>query len=101
MSWRRPCLRSKRDSSGPDATMREDRAMKSAVPHRAAPHRVAVLALPAVLPFELGIPGRLFRAATDSSGKPLYEVVTCSMDGGPVPTAEDFTVVVRHGPDAL
>ncbi|TQM36694.1 GlxA family transcriptional regulator [Pseudonocardia cypriaca] len=75
--------------------------MKAAVPHRAAPHRVAVLALPAVLPFELSIPGRLFRAATDSAGKPLYEVVTCSMDGGPVPTAEDFTVVVRHGPDAL
>jgi transcriptional regulator GlxA family with amidase domain len=76
--------------------MREDRAMKTA-----APHRVAVLALPAVLPFELSIPGRLFGAATDSSGKRLYEVATCSMDGGPVPSAEDFTVVVRHGPDAL
>jgi transcriptional regulator GlxA family with amidase domain len=67
----------------------------------AAPHRVAVLALPAVLPFELSIPGRVFGAATDASGKPLYEVVTCSIDGAPVPSAEDFTVLVRHGPEAL
>jgi transcriptional regulator GlxA family with amidase domain len=76
--------------------MRENRAMTTA-----PRHRVAVLALPAVLPFELSIPGRVFGAATDSSGKPLYEVVTCSIDGGPVPSAEDFTVVVRHGTDAL
>ena len=75
--------------------MREDWAM----PDR--PHRIAVLALPAVLPFELSIPGRVFGAATDSAGAPLYEVVTCSIDGAPVPTAEDFTVVVPHGPDAL
>ncbi len=76
--------------------MREDRAMPTA-----RPHRIAVLALPAVLPFELSIPGRVFGSATDSSGEPLYEVVTCSVDGAPVPSAEDFSVVVRHGPDAL
>jgi transcriptional regulator GlxA family with amidase domain len=64
-------------------------------------HRVAVLALPAVLPFELGIPARVFEAATGPGGEPLYEVVTCSLDGGPVPTAGDFAVLVRHGPEAL
>ena len=65
------------------------------------PHRIAVLALPAVLPFELSIPARVFEFATGAGGEPLYEVVTCSLDGGPVPTAGDFTVVVRHGPEAL
>jgi transcriptional regulator GlxA family with amidase domain len=73
--------------------MRQDWAM--------VPHRVAVLALPAVLPFELGIPSRVFEAATGAGGEPLYEVVTCSLDGGPVPTAGDFAVLVRHGPEAL
>jgi transcriptional regulator GlxA family with amidase domain len=75
--------------------MRKNRAMST------RPHRVAVLALPAVLPFELSIPARVFEAATDAGGGPLYEVVTCSLDGGPVPTAGDFAVVVRHGPQAL
>jgi transcriptional regulator GlxA family with amidase domain len=73
--------------------MREDRAMPA--------HRIAVLALPSVLPFELSIPARVFEAARGSGGEPLYEVVTCSLDGGPVPTADDFSVVVRHGPEAL
>jgi transcriptional regulator GlxA family with amidase domain len=75
--------------------MREDRAMPT------RPHRIAVLALPAVLPFELSIPARVFESATSAAGDPLYEVVTCSLDGGPVPTAGDFAVLVRHGPEAL
>jgi len=76
--------------------MRENRAMPIA-----RPHRIAVLALPAVLPFELSIPGRVFGAATTASGERLYDVVTCSIDGAPVPSAEDFSVVVRHGLEAL
>lgn len=74
--------------------MRKDWAMPR-------PHRIAVLALPAVLPFELSIPGRVLGAATTRSGERLYEVVTCSIDGAPVPTAEDFSVVVPHGLEAL
>ena len=60
------------------------------------PHRVAVVALPGVFPFELGIPARVFGAARDAGGRPLYEVVTCSVDGGPVPTNADFAVAVGH-----
>lgn len=67
----------------------------------ARPHRIAVLALPAVLPFELSIPARVFESATSVDGEPLYDVVTCSLDGGPVPTAGDFAVLVRHGLEAL
>ncbi|MFF3935397.1 GlxA family transcriptional regulator [Streptomyces phaeofaciens] len=60
------------------------------------PHRVVVLALDGVYPFELGIPARILGSAGDR-----YEVLTCSVDGLPVPTSADFTVGVEHGPKAL
>jgi transcriptional regulator GlxA family with amidase domain len=58
--------------------------------------RVVVLALDGVYPFELGIPSRILGAA---DGR--YEVLTCSVDGGPVRTDADFGVTVEHGPEAL
>ncbi|MDO0927215.1 helix-turn-helix domain-containing protein [Streptomyces sp. TG1A-8] len=66
------------------------------------PHRVVVLALDGLLPFELGIPHRIFGRPRDAAGRPLYEVVTCSVrPPGPVDTDADFTVHVAHGPQAL
>ncbi|MFC9155830.1 GlxA family transcriptional regulator [Streptomyces bauhiniae] len=66
------------------------------------PHRVAVLALDGLIPFELGIPHRIFGRPTDAQGRPLYEVVTCSVrPPGPVETSADFAVHVPHGPEAL
>jgi len=59
-------------------------------------HRVVVLALDGVYPFELGIPSRIFG---DADGR--YEVVTCSADGRPVQTSADFEVAVSHGPEVL
>ncbi|MFF2040995.1 GlxA family transcriptional regulator [Kitasatospora sp. NPDC058170] len=59
-------------------------------------HRVVVLALDGVIPFELSLASRLFGAATDPDGRPLYEVVTCSPDGRPVRTAADFSITVEH-----
>ncbi|MGW4890850.1 GlxA family transcriptional regulator [Kitasatospora sp. NPDC004240] len=53
-------------------------------------HHIGVLALDGVLPFELGIPARIFGAALDTAGRPLYTVSTCSLDGGPVRTAADY-----------
>ncbi|MGW1890996.1 GlxA family transcriptional regulator [Streptomyces sp. NPDC002004] len=64
-------------------------------------HRVAVLALEGVIPFELGIPSRVFGNAEDSAGRPLYEVVVCTADGLPVTSEAGFTVGVEHGPEAL
>ncbi|MGW8365763.1 GlxA family transcriptional regulator [Streptomyces wedmorensis] len=60
------------------------------------PHRVVVLAMDGVYPFELGIPNRVFGTLGD-----LYEVLTCSVDGGPVRTNADFSVTVEHGPEVL
>ncbi|MFJ8041457.1 GlxA family transcriptional regulator [Kitasatospora sp. NPDC096147] len=64
-------------------------------------HRVVTLALDGVYPFELSIPNRIFGVAAGPDGAPLYEVVTCSLDGGPVRTEADFTVQVPHGPEVI
>ncbi|WP_370414287.1 GlxA family transcriptional regulator [Streptomyces fradiae] len=64
-------------------------------------HRVAVLALPGLLPFELGIPHRIFGRAKDPAGRPLYEIVTCAPVPGPVQTDADFAIHVEHGPEVL
>ncbi|MFF1958054.1 GlxA family transcriptional regulator [Streptomyces sp. NPDC058220] len=66
------------------------------------PHRVVVLALEGLLPFELGIPQRIFGLARGAAGVPLYEIVTCSVrPPGPVRTDADFSILVENGPEAL
>jgi transcriptional regulator GlxA family with amidase domain len=64
-------------------------------------HRVVVLALEGVYPFELSIPTRIFGTARGRSGEALYEVVTCSLDGRPVTTSADFSITVALGSEAL
>jgi transcriptional regulator GlxA family with amidase domain len=66
-----------------------------------AMHRVVVVALENVMPFELGIPDLIFGAAYDDDGRPLYQVVTCSLDGGAVRTSADYQIVVDHGPEVV
>jgi transcriptional regulator GlxA family with amidase domain len=67
------------------------------------PHRIAVLALPGVVPFELSMPARIFGAARDPRHgyRPLYEVVTCTVDGGPVRTEADYSISVDHDASVL
>ncbi|MFE3514667.1 GlxA family transcriptional regulator [Streptomyces sp. NPDC059166] len=69
-------------------------------------HRVVVLALDGVLPFELGIPQRIFGRSLSGEpmnrGEKLYDVVTCSVrPPGPVLTDADFSIMVERGPEAL
>ncbi|WP_342800789.1 helix-turn-helix domain-containing protein [Nocardia sp. No.11] len=59
-------------------------------------HRVVVLALDGVYPFELGTPQRIFGTLDDR-----FEVLTCSADGRPVRTCADFRIAVEHGPELL
>jgi transcriptional regulator GlxA family with amidase domain len=65
------------------------------------PHHVAVLALDGVKPFDLGIPAQVLGQALGPTGKPLYEVATCSLQGRPVTTNLDFTIAVTHDETAL
>ncbi|MFI2477572.1 GlxA family transcriptional regulator [Nocardia xishanensis] len=60
------------------------------------PHRVVVLALDGVYPFELGIPNRVFGVA---DGR--YEILTCSVDGSPVRSQADFTIAVQYDASVL
>ncbi|TQL67013.1 AraC family transcriptional regulator with amidase-like domain [Nocardioides albertanoniae] len=67
-----------------------------------SPHRVAVLIQDGFIPFESGIPHRIFGKARDSDGRLLYEVITCTTDGpGPVQSDSDMVVLAPHGPEAL
>ncbi|MFF0473917.1 GlxA family transcriptional regulator [Streptomyces sp. NPDC004284] len=77
--------------------------MDETTPDEAAPrvHRVAVLALPGVPPFELGIPSRVFGSVQDERGRPLYEVTVCTADGAPVPSDAGFVVQPAAGPEEL
>lgn len=64
-------------------------------------HRISVLALDGVIPFDLGIAARIFGAARDATGAELYAVRTCSLAGGTVRTADDYAIVVDHDAAAL
>lgn len=88
--------------------MQDIREQPTATPPAPAPgsgsagrHLVAVLALPGVPPFELGIPSRVFGSAVDEDGEALYEVVVCTADGGPVLSDAGFTIQPAAGPEAL
>ncbi|TXS48916.1 helix-turn-helix domain-containing protein [Streptomyces sp. uw30] len=62
-----------------------------------APHRVAVLALPFVIPIDLGIPTQIFNARSYTP----YELTVCSGARGDVTTSTGFTVGCTAGLPAL
>lgn len=64
-------------------------------------HRVAVLLLPPVVGFDATIAPTLFGSAADTTGDPLYEVITCAVEPGPVPSTNGFALLPTAGPDAL
>ncbi|GIE29025.1 AraC family transcriptional regulator [Actinoplanes italicus] len=70
--------------------MRKNRAMK---------HRIAVLILDGLVPFDLGTATQVFLSARDENLKRLYDVRVCG--AGPVTTEVGFTVVPDHGLDLL
>ncbi|MFG2296329.1 GlxA family transcriptional regulator [Streptomyces sp. NPDC048603] len=63
-------------------------------------HRVAVLAVPAVKPFDLSMPSTLLEAA-EFEGRPGYEVTVCTAVPGTVAASGGIGVVIRHGLQAL
>ena len=64
-------------------------------------HEVAVLALPHVVAFELGLPHRFLGGAVDADGRPLYRVRTCTVDGRPVRTSAHYAVLPDHDASIL
>lgn len=64
-------------------------------------HRVAVLLLAPVVGFDATIAPTLFGCATDATGSPLYEVVTCAVSAAAVPATGGFAMLPGAGPDVL
>jgi AraC family transcriptional activator FtrA len=65
---------------------------------RMLPHmlrNVAVIALPEVAVFELGVLCELFGYDRTAEGLPGYDFAVCSIDGGPVGTHAGFDILVR------
>jgi transcriptional regulator GlxA family with amidase domain len=61
------------------------------------PHRVAVLALDAVVPLDLGIPAQVFGTYPEAA----YSLTVCAERPGPVRTCAGFDVVAAAGLEAL
>jgi transcriptional regulator GlxA family with amidase domain len=66
-----------------------------------APHRVVVLLVPPIVPFDTAIPGQVLNEAVDADGRRLYDVRVCTADPGQVPTGDDYTIGVSRGLDEL
>lgn len=65
-----------------------------------APHKVVVLLLEPLIGYDATIPGAVLGEAGDAEGRPFYEVVMASLDGGPVLTSNGYAVV-PHGDSSL
>lgn len=87
------------DDAAP-AAPRQPPADPWSTPRGSGPHRVAVLALPGAIAFEIGLPHRFL--AGDAlrrgwpgplSGPPLYETELCTLDNGPVITSAGYAVL--------
>ncbi|GAA3435214.1 hypothetical protein GCM10018954_048200 [Kutzneria kofuensis] len=91
----------------PEATMCKNRAKAAAIravevaAMKQVAHRVVVLALENVVAFDLSIASRVFTSASLAAGRPLYETLTCTLDGGPVRTTAGFRLMPDHGPEIL
>jgi transcriptional regulator GlxA family with amidase domain len=84
---------SKQEAASPSGPLRIH--MRSIQPPTFIPHRIACLALPGVVAFDLATACETFRYVTNASGVSCYEVVVCAelneLDAGP------FVIRVKHG----
>ncbi|GIH96504.1 GlxA family transcriptional regulator [Planobispora siamensis] len=65
------------------------------------PHRIAVLVLDGLVPFDLGTVTQIFGAARDEQDRRLYRVRVCSPGARPVRTSAGFQVVPEYGLDEV
>lgn len=77
----------------------------AAFPPRTGRHRVAILALPTVVPFDLGVPVQVFGYPRPDLGAKRYDAVVCGPHTKPGPgrvrTSSTFSIAVTHGLEAL
>lgn len=71
------------------------------MPPRPARHRVAILALPSVVPFDLAVPVQVFAYPRSDLGARRYHAVVCAARRGRVESSAGFAILAPHGLDAL
>ncbi|MFI5915637.1 GlxA family transcriptional regulator [Dactylosporangium sp. NPDC051541] len=64
-------------------------------------HRVAILVMDGLVPFDLGTPNQIFGTARDETGQRKYKTQVCSPGARPVETAGGFKVMPDHGLELL
>ncbi len=64
-------------------------------------HRVAVLVLPSVVPFDLGVPIQIFAYPRPDLGARRYRTVVCGLRAGRVEASSSIAITVSHGLGAL
>src|SRR4051795_9317262 len=64
-------------------------------------HNVAALCLEGTVAFDLTAPAQTFSVALGPDHAPLYDVSTCSLDGGPVRTTTGFLLQPHGGLEAI
>src|SRR5919198_5791489 len=65
------------------------------------PHRVAVLALPPVVGFDMSIAPLIFGTSRDADDRPLYDVRVCGLTTDPLPASHGYGIVPPYGPEVL
>ena len=65
------------------------------------PHNVAVLVLPSVVPFDLGVPVQVFGYPRPDLGVMRYSMTLCALKPGRIKTSIGFWIAVEHGLAAL
>ncbi|HEX5438444.1 MAG TPA: helix-turn-helix domain-containing protein [Gemmatimonadaceae bacterium] len=65
------------------------------------PHRVALLVLPTVVPFDMAVPCQVFGYPLPDLGRKRYTLEVCGPTKGHVATGRGFGVAVPHGLAAL
>lgn len=65
------------------------------------PHRVAILVLDTVVPFDLGVPCQVFGWGREDLGAVRYQVAICAATPGRVRASTGFYLEVSHGVEAL
>ena len=63
-----------------------------------SPHRVAIIALPGVVSFDLSVPAQVFGHRAERS---RYATTVCAVEPGPVPTSTGFSLIAETGLEAL
>lgn len=71
------------------------------MPEISSPIPVAILILPSVVPFDLGVPMQVFGYPGTDLGARRYRATLCAPRPGPVRTANGFDVLVTRGLSAL